>query len=164
MSIRVLLVDDEQVIRAGLRVIVDAEPDLEVVGQADDGTEGPCPVARSRPDVVLMDVRMPSVDGVRAAGHLISTMDWTPKIIMVTMFEKDDYVYDALRAGGSAADNANSAGRDRLARAAFTERVREVFRLVASGLSNVDTGGEFFLGIQTVKDARGQRAGETRCP
>jgi DNA-binding NarL/FixJ family response regulator len=91
-------------------------------------------------------------------------MDGTPKIIMVTMFEKDDYVYDALRAGGSAADNANSAGRDRLARAAFTERVREVFRLVASGLSNVDTGGEFFLGIQTVKDARGQRAGETRCP
>jgi DNA-binding NarL/FixJ family response regulator len=85
MSIRVLLVDDEQLIRAGLRVIVDAEPDL---GQADDGTEGPSPVARSRPDVVLMDVRMPSVDGIRVTGHLISTMDWTPKIIMVTMFEK----------------------------------------------------------------------------
>jgi DNA-binding NarL/FixJ family response regulator len=92
-----------------------------------------------------MDVRMPSVDdGIGSTGHLTSTMDWTPKIIVMTMFEKDDYVYDALRAGGSAADNANSAGRDRLARAAFTEREREVFRLVASGLSNVETGGEFF--------------------
>jgi DNA-binding NarL/FixJ family response regulator len=59
-----------------------------------------------------MYVRMPSVDGIGATGHLMSTMDWTPKIIVVTMFEKDDYVYDALRAGGSAADNANSACRE----------------------------------------------------
>ncbi|SEC59733.1 DNA-binding response regulator, NarL/FixJ family, contains REC and HTH domains [Amycolatopsis lurida] len=101
MSIGVLLVDDEQLIRAGLRAIVASEPDLEVVGEASDGAEVPGLVSRFRPDVVLMDVRMPSVDGIRATAHLMSTMDKPPKVIVVTTFENDDYVYDALLAGAS---------------------------------------------------------------
>ncbi|RSN63660.1 DNA-binding response regulator [Amycolatopsis sp. WAC 04182] len=101
MSIGVLLVDDEQLIRAGLRAIVASEPDLEVVGEASDGAEVPGLVSRFRPDVVLMDVRMPSVDGIRATTHLMSTMDNPPKVIVVTTFENDDYVYDALLAGAS---------------------------------------------------------------
>ncbi|WP_340683086.1 response regulator transcription factor [Amycolatopsis coloradensis] len=101
MSIGVLLVDDEQLIRAGLRAIVASEPDLEVVGEASDGAEVPGLVSRFRPDVVLMDVRMPSVDGIRATTHLVSTMDNPPKVIVVTTFENDDYVYDALLAGAS---------------------------------------------------------------
>ncbi|MBB2499269.1 response regulator [Amycolatopsis echigonensis] len=101
MSVRVLLVDDERLIRAGLRAIVDSEPDLTVVGEAADGAEVPGLVEQLRPDVVLMDVRMPAVDGIRATGHLLSTVDNPPKVIVVTTFENDDYVYDALLAGAS---------------------------------------------------------------
>ncbi|WP_037359365.1 response regulator [Amycolatopsis orientalis] len=101
MSVRVLLVDDERLIRAGLRAIVDSEPDLTVVGEASDGAEVPGLVGQLRPDVVLMDVRMPAVDGIRATQHLLSTMDEPPKVIVVTTFENDDYVYDALLAGAS---------------------------------------------------------------
>ncbi|RBM18224.1 DNA-binding response regulator [Prauserella sp. PE36] len=97
----VLLVDDEQLVRTGLRAILESEPDLAVVGEAADGAEVPGLVARHRPDVVLMDVRMPSVDGIRATEHLLSTADRPPKIVVVTTFENDDYVYDALRAGAS---------------------------------------------------------------
>ncbi|AXB41982.1 response regulator [Amycolatopsis albispora] len=101
MTIGVLLVDDEQLIRAGLRAIIDSEPELTVVGEAGDGAEVPGLVAKLRPDVVLMDVRMPAVDGIRATGHLMSTMDNPPKVVVVTTFENDDYVYEALRAGAS---------------------------------------------------------------
>ena len=101
MSVRVLLVDDEPLIRAGLRAIVDSEHGLSVAGEAADGAEVPGLVARLRPDVVLMDVRMPAVDGIRATTHLLSTVDDPPKVIVVTTFENDDYVYDALVAGAS---------------------------------------------------------------
>ncbi len=101
MSVRVLLVDDERLIRAGLRAIVDSEPDLTVVGEASDGAEVPGLVGQLRPDVVLMDVRMPAVDGIRATEHLLSTVEDPPKVIVVTTFENDDYVYDALLAGAS---------------------------------------------------------------
>ncbi|QWF84430.1 response regulator transcription factor [Amycolatopsis sp. CA-230715] len=97
----VLLVDDEELIRAGLRAILDSEPDIEVLGEAGDGAEVAGMVARLRPDVVLMDVRMPKVDGIRATTHLLSTMDEPPKVVVVTTFENDDYVYDALLAGAS---------------------------------------------------------------
>ncbi|TDD68517.1 response regulator transcription factor [Jiangella aurantiaca] len=94
----VLLVDDEPLVRAGLRAIIDAEPDLRVVDEAADGAEvGPL-VSRSRPDVVLMDVRMPAVDGIQAT-RLLSRRDDPPRILVVTTFENDDYVYEALRAG-----------------------------------------------------------------
>ena len=75
MSVGVLLVDDEPLIRAGLRAIVDSEDGLTVLGEAADGAEVPGLVARLRPDVVLMDVRMPAVDGIRATTHLMSTVD-----------------------------------------------------------------------------------------
>ncbi|WP_198663453.1 response regulator [Jiangella endophytica] len=97
-EITVLLVDDEPLVRAGLRAIIDAEPDLRVVDEAADGAEvGPL-VSRSRPDVVLMDVRMPAVDGIQAT-RLLSRRDDPPRILVVTTFENDDYVYEALRAG-----------------------------------------------------------------
>lgn len=99
MTIKVLLVDDERLIRAGLAAIIDAEEDLTVVGEASDGSEVPGEVSRLRPDVVLMDVRMPELDGIQATRHLLSTMPEPPRIIVVTTFENDEYVYDALKAG-----------------------------------------------------------------
>jgi DNA-binding NarL/FixJ family response regulator len=183
MSVGVLLVDDEPLIRAGLKAIVDSEADLDVLGEAADGAEVPGLVARLRPDVVLMDVRMPAVDGIRATTHLMSTVDEPPKVIVVTTFENDDYVYDALVAGASgfllkrarpeeivaairtvvtgesllfpaairrlAAQHAPTG--DGLASANLTEREREVLRLMAGGLSNVEIAAELYLGIQTVK-------------
>jgi DNA-binding NarL/FixJ family response regulator len=101
MSISVMIVDDEQLIRAGLRAIIDAEPDLKVVGEASDGAAAPGEVARLRPDVVLMDVRMPALDGIQATRKILETVAEPPKILVVTTFENDDYVYDALRAGAS---------------------------------------------------------------
>ncbi|MCP2256801.1 two component transcriptional regulator, LuxR family [Streptoalloteichus tenebrarius] len=101
MGTRVLLVDDEDLVRTGLRAIIDAEPDLSVVGEAADGAEvGPL-VRRLRPDVVLMDVRMPAVDGIQATRHILDSVPEPPKILVVTTFENDDYVYEALRAGAS---------------------------------------------------------------
>lgn len=101
MSIRVVIVDDEPLIRSGLRAIVDAEPDLSVVGEAGDGAEVLAVVRRTRPDVVLMDVRMPAVDGIRATQLVLDGTDPAPRVLVVTTFENDDYVYDALRAGAS---------------------------------------------------------------
>jgi DNA-binding NarL/FixJ family response regulator len=101
MTIRVLLVDDEELIRAGLRAIIDAEPDLEVVGAAGDGASVLPLVTRLEPAVVLMDVRMPAVDGIQATRHILERVPDPPKIVVVTTFENDDYVYDALLAGAS---------------------------------------------------------------
>ncbi len=101
MTISVVIVDDEPLIRSGLRAIVDAEPDLSVVGEAGDGAEVLPVVRRTQPDVVLMDVRMPAVDGIQATRLLLDGLDPGPKVLVVTTFENDDYVYDALRAGAS---------------------------------------------------------------
>ena len=102
MTVRVLLVDDEALVRGGLRVIVDGEPDLEVVGEAEDGADVPAAVAAARPDVVLMDVRMPGLDGISATRALHAQADRSgvpaPRVLVVTTFEHDDYVLDALRA------------------------------------------------------------------
>ena len=101
MTIKVLLVDDERLIRAGLAAIIDAEEDLAVVGEASDGAEVPGQVNRLRPDVVLMDVRMPRLDGIQATRRLLASMAEPPRIIVVTTFENDEYVYDALKAGAN---------------------------------------------------------------
>ncbi|XRQ03368.1 response regulator [Actinomadura welshii] len=101
MTVRVLLVDDERLIRAGLAAIIDAEEDLAVVGEAADGSEVPGEVNRLRPDVVLMDVRMPRLDGIQATRHLLESLAEPPRIIVVTTFENDEYVYDALKAGAN---------------------------------------------------------------
>ncbi len=98
MTIRVLLVDDEPLVRGGLRAILEAEDDLTVVAEAGDGAEALTQAKLTPPDVVLMDVRMPHVDGI-AATRLLAELDPPPRVIVVTTFENDDYVYDALVAG-----------------------------------------------------------------
>src|SRR5690349_40779 len=96
---RVLLADDEPLIRVGLRAVIDAEPDLEVVAEADDGAAVLPLVRTSAPDVVLMDIRMPLVDGIQATRQILATVPQPPKILVVTTFESDENVYAALRAG-----------------------------------------------------------------
>ncbi|MER8035720.1 response regulator [Streptomyces hydrogenans] len=99
MPIKILLVDDEPLVRAGLRAVLEAQPDIEVVGEAADGA-AVVPLVRSlRPDVVAMDVRMPLMDGIEATSAVLRTVDSPPKILVVTTFENDEYVYGALRAG-----------------------------------------------------------------
>ncbi|OEJ28045.1 DNA-binding response regulator [Streptomyces agglomeratus] len=99
MPVTVLLVDDEPLVRAGLRAVLEAQPDIEVVGEAADGAAVLPLVRRLRPDVVAMDVRMPLMDGIEATRLVLRTVDSPPKILVVTTFENDEYVYEALRAG-----------------------------------------------------------------
>jgi DNA-binding NarL/FixJ family response regulator len=101
MNLSVVVVDDEPLIRSGLRAIINAEADLTVVGEAGDGAEVLPLVRRTGADVVLMDVRMPAVDGIQATRLLLENLDPAPRVLVVTTFENDDYVYDALRAGAS---------------------------------------------------------------
>lgn len=101
MTVRIVLADDERMVRTALRVILDAEPDLTVVGEAATGTEAVSVVRETRPDVVLMDVRMPEIDGIRATERILSTLAEPPRVVVVTTFENDAYVYEALRAGAS---------------------------------------------------------------
>lgn len=98
--IRVVLVDDQELVRTGFRMILDAEPDIEVVGEAGDGEAALATVAASRPDVVLMDVRMPRMDGIESTRFIVG-MEEPPRILILTTFDIDDYVYEALRAGAS---------------------------------------------------------------
>ncbi|MER5877676.1 response regulator [Streptomyces sp. NPDC060235] len=99
MPVTVLLVDDEPLVRAGLRAVLEAESDIEVVGEAADGAAVIPLVRRLRPDVVAMDVRMPLLDGIEATRAVLRTVADPPKILVVTTFENDEYVYEALRAG-----------------------------------------------------------------
>ena len=100
--IRVLIADDQPLVRGGVRMILDAEDEMEVVGEASDGREAIDQVRSLRPDVVLMDIRMPELDGLEAARRILATSgDDAPKILMLTTFDLDEYVYEALRAGAS---------------------------------------------------------------
>jgi DNA-binding NarL/FixJ family response regulator len=99
--ISVLLADDQSLVRAGFRMILTSEPDLEVVGEAGNGAEAAERAAELKPDVVLMDVRMPGVDGIESTRR-ITTVDEPPRVIVLTTFDRDEYVYEALRAGASA--------------------------------------------------------------
>ena len=118
MSIRVLLADDQPLVRAGLEMIVDAAEGLELVGQAADGVEAVALAASASPDVVLMDVRMPGMDGIEAAAHLVRAGS-RAKILMLTTFDLDEYVYRAMRAGASGF-LLKDASRDQLATAVRT--------------------------------------------
>lgn len=99
--LRIVLADDERMVRTALRVILEAEPDLQVVGEAASGAEAVSLVRALAPDVALMDVRMPEVDGIRATEQILATMAEPPRILVVTTFENDSYVYGALRAGAA---------------------------------------------------------------
>ncbi|GLZ79972.1 DNA-binding response regulator [Actinorhabdospora filicis] len=99
MTIRVLLADDQPLIRAGLRVLIDGTEGMSVVGEAGDGDEAVAMATSLRPDVVVMDIRMPGTDGITAAARLTSSTD--VRVLMLTTFDDDEYVYGALRAGAS---------------------------------------------------------------
>jgi DNA-binding NarL/FixJ family response regulator len=98
--IRVLVADDQALVRGGFRLILDAQPDIEVVGEAADGVEAVERTRALQPDVVLMDIRMPSLDGLEATRRLLADTD-PPRVLMLTTFDLDEYIYDALRAGAS---------------------------------------------------------------
>jgi DNA-binding NarL/FixJ family response regulator len=98
--IRVVLADDQRLVRTGLRMILAAVEDIEVVGEAADGHEAIAVCAERRPDVVLMDVRMPGLDGIDATREVVAADD-PPRVVVLTTFDLDDIVYDALRAGAS---------------------------------------------------------------
>lgn len=97
--IRVVLADDQAMVRAGLRLILETQPDVEVVGEAADGEEALRVAKQQRPDLVLMDIRMPRVDGIEATSRLIAEQP-APRVLVVT-FDADRFVYEALRAGAS---------------------------------------------------------------
>jgi DNA-binding NarL/FixJ family response regulator/class 3 adenylate cyclase len=99
--IRVLIVDDQALVRAGFRMILDAQENIEVIGEASDGEEAVAETLRLRPDVVLMDVRMPALDGIEATRILLDREGSDAKVVMLTTFDMDEYLYEALRAGAS---------------------------------------------------------------
>jgi DNA-binding NarL/FixJ family response regulator len=184
--IRVVVADDPPLLRTGFRMILEAEPDLEVVGEAGDGREAVQVVDRHRPDVVLMDLRMPVMDGVEATRQ-ITARHQQVRVVVLTTFDLDDYVYASLRAGASAfllkdakedqlvaairvaaqggslfapavtrrvIDRFAAAGRPAAppwAVADLTPREREVWELVAQGLSNADIAARLVVSEHTVK-------------
>jgi DNA-binding NarL/FixJ family response regulator len=188
VSVRVLVADDQALVRAGFRKILEADPTIEVVGEAADGLEA---VECSRlhvPDVVLMDIRMPGLDGIAATRRLSEELKDGPRVLVLTTFGLEEYVYEALRAGASgfllkdvppeqlisavhvvargdalldpaitrsviAAFASRPAARRELAERIeeLTPRERDVFALVARGLSNAEIAGELVVGDGTVK-------------
>ncbi|MBB5779429.1 response regulator [Nonomuraea angiospora] len=100
MGIRIVIADDQAMVRAGLRMVVDSDPGMEVVGEASDGREAVAVVRRTRPDIVLMDISMPRLDGLAAAKELLDDPS-PPKVITLTTFDTDENLYAALRAGTS---------------------------------------------------------------
>ena len=120
MTIRVVVADDQAIVRAGFAALLDTQPDIEVVGSAADGGEAVRVCREQRPDVALMDIRMPSVDGIEATRRLAPD---GPRILMLTTFDLDEYVYDALSAGASGF----------LLKDAPAERLFDAVRVVAAG-------------------------------
>lgn len=100
MTIRALLVDDQSMVRAGLRMLLSGEPDIEVVAEAGDGVAAVAEAARVRPDIVLMDIRMPELDGLEATRRILAA-DPAARVLVLTTFNLDEYVYQALQAGAS---------------------------------------------------------------
>ncbi len=185
MSIRVLVADDQSLVRAGFRRLLADEPDIDVVAEADNGVEAVDKASRFAPTVVLMDIRMPQLDGIAATRRILEA-EPAARILILTTFDLDEYVYEALRAGASgfvlkddppeqllAAIRTVAAG-DALLSPAVTKRViaqfarvprptppkeldeltsreREIFHLIADGLSNAEIGRELYISETTVK-------------
>jgi DNA-binding NarL/FixJ family response regulator len=121
VSIRVLLADDQSLIRAGFRMILESQPDIEVVGESANGEQAAAQSTRLRPDVVLMDIQMPELDGLAATRRIVQAT--ASRVIILTTFERDEYVFEALQAGASGF----------LLKNAPPEQLVEAVRLVAAG-------------------------------
>ncbi|GAA1580167.1 response regulator [Actinoplanes couchii] len=176
--IRILLVDDHPVVRMGLRGMLDAEPDLTVIGEASSGVEGVALALSERPDIVLMDLRMPGGDGVEAIGKILSTTTEV-RVMVLTTYESDRDILRAIEAGAAGyllkdaspaelADAVRAASRGDTVLApsvastlvrqvrqpappSLSARETEVLRLVAAGLTNADIGKRLFISEATVK-------------
>jgi DNA-binding NarL/FixJ family response regulator len=123
MSIRVLVADDQDLVRAGLRTILGAQDGIEVVGEADDGRRAVVEALRLRPTVVVMDIRMPHVDGLEATRRIVAEAEPAPRVLIVTTFDLDEYVFEALRVGASGF----------LLKGAPTQQLVDAVRVVAAG-------------------------------
>jgi DNA-binding NarL/FixJ family response regulator len=128
VSTTVLVADDQELVRAGLLTILGRQPDLEVVGEAGDGLQAVAAVRRLRPDVVLMDIRMPNVDGLEALRRIMADGEPAPRVIVLTTFDLDEYVFAALRAGASGF----------LLKGTPTEQLLTAVRAVAEGDALID--------------------------
>ncbi|KMO99321.1 response regulator [Streptomyces roseus] len=121
--IKVMIADDQMMVRQGFTVLLDAQPDIEVVGQAVDGADAVAKVAAYGPDVVLMDIRMPGMGGIEATSVITAAPGSTVKVLVLTTFDLDEYVYEALRAGASGF----------LLKDASADQLAEAVRVVAAG-------------------------------
>src|SRR3954453_4305762 len=101
MSVRVLIADDQALVRAGFKMILEAEPEIQVIGEAEDGVEAVEMIKRLKPDVALMDIRMPRLNGLEATRQVVNGAETDTRVLVLTTFDLNEYVYEALRAGAS---------------------------------------------------------------
>jgi DNA-binding NarL/FixJ family response regulator len=141
VTLRILLADDHAMFRFGQRAVLDTQPDFECVAEVADGPAAVSETTRLRPDVAILDVRMPKLDGLAAAKATLAEGHVGTRVLVLTTFDADEYVYRAERHDGRAGARARS----------LTARENEVLLLVAAGYSNVEIGGHLYVGDEPVK-------------